>query len=265
MKIILTFFVLCLVYSALGNPTENALLLRQRRDVDFLANARLLVEELIQNLRDSAKQALEAVNKFASGMNDLGKQFAEKIVNDIKNLGQRFNDAIKNITDRFTGAEQGVRNCIESHVNESDEVFVDIIEKSKLCADKGIEDVENLIESLSKLASNATDYTSNAVTELKRCNENGQGFITTSTCLGRIAVRTELRGAIFITQSAFLIARIDLALATLPVTLEICGGAGIVEAGVRSAKIYVDIGSCSVSSIYSSLIGNNESSPSSSL
>ncbi|CAH0725219.1 unnamed protein product, partial [Brenthis ino] len=242
-----------------GNPSKNALLLRQRRDVDFLANSSLLVEELIQNLRDSAKQALEAVNKFTSGINDLGKQFAEKIVDDIKNFRQRFNDAIKNITDRFTGAEQGVRNCIESHAKESDDVFVDIIDKSKLCADKRIEDVENLIESLKNLASNATDYISNVVTELKQCNENGQGIIIAGACFGRIAVTTELNGAVFATQSGFLIARIDLALATLPAALEICAGAGIVEAGVRTAKIYVDIGSCSVSSIYTSLIGNNES------
>lgn len=56
------------------------------------------------------------------------------------------------------------------------------------------------------------------------------------------------------------ISRINLAFSTLPASLEICAGTKLVEAGINSAKIIMEAGTCSASSVYSSLNGNNISS-----
>lgn len=58
------------------------------------------------------------------------------------------------------------------------------------------------------------------------------------------------------TTLLFQIARINLALSTLPAALEVCAGTHLVEAGINSAKIIMNIGTCSASSVYSSLTGN---------
>lgn len=43
---------------------------------------------------------------------------------------------------------------------------------------------------------------------------------------------------------------------TLPAALEVCAGARLVEAGAQTAQIVMQVGRCSISSVFSTIIGN---------
>lgn len=62
-----------------------------------------------------------------------------------------------------------------------------------------------MIENLQELSSNATNFATASLTELKECTETNQGLLSTGTCLSSIAIRTELKGAIYLTQSGLLV------------------------------------------------------------
>ncbi|CAH2243757.1 uncharacterized protein LOC120626207 [Pararge aegeria] len=256
MKSTFLFFFVFLVSSSLGNPSDHALLVRNRREVDFIGNTQLLVKELIQNLENAAQEAIDATKKFNDGLQEQAKLFAEKVMDDLMSLRERVNNMIKSITDRFTGAGAAVRTCVESFKKEVDVIFVETAEKSKSCADERIQEIGEMIENLKELSSNATSFASNAVDELKNCRGISTGFLATGSCFGGVAVRTEFQGAVFLTLSGLLISRINLAIATLPAALEVCAGTRLVAAGISSAKFVVDIGTCSASSVYSTLAGN---------
>ncbi|CAH2105499.1 unnamed protein product [Euphydryas editha] len=258
MKFALVILTVYLISSSSGNPSDNTLI-RQRRDINFIGNTKALVEGLIQNLRGAAQQAFDAIKTFSVGMRDQRKQFSEKIANDIQNVRERVQRIIKSTSDRFTNAGSAVRECIDTHLQQIDNVFNDTVEKSKQCAGDRIAEIGTMIENLQELSSNATNYASSSVSELKQCTETNQGLLSTGTCLGSIAIRTELKGAVYLTQSGLLISRINLAFSTLPASLEVCAGTKLVEAGVNSAKIIMEAGTCSASSVYSSLSGNTSS------
>ncbi|XP_052740760.1 uncharacterized protein LOC112042877 [Bicyclus anynana] len=245
------------VSSSLGNPADHALALRQKREVDFIGNAQSLIRELVQNLQNAARDAIDATKKFNDGLQEQGKLFSEKIVNDIKSLREQVNKAVKRVTDRFTGAGTGVLTCVDSFRKEVDVVFADTVEKSKACAEERIKEIREMVDDLRLLSLNATEFASQAVAELNNCRENSTGFLATGSCFASVAVRIEYQGAVFLTQSGLLISRINLAIATLAASLEVCAGMRLVTAGITSAKYVAQIGTCSASSVYSSLAGNN--------
>ncbi|XP_046963209.1 uncharacterized protein LOC124532363 [Vanessa cardui] len=248
-----------LISSSLGSPPDTDLLLLQRRDGNFIGNTTVLIEELINNLRGAIQQAMDAVKTFSAGIHEQRNLFAEKLVNDLQKIRDRVFLAVKNITDRFVNAGSEVRNCIDSHVSELDSVFDNAVEKSKQCAGDRVTEIGNMVDELVDISSNMTNYTRNTLTELKECTESERGLLATGACLSRIAIRTEFKGAVFLTQSGLLISRINLGFSTLPAAFEVCAGTKFVEAGVNSAKIVMEIGTCSASSIFSSLSGNNSS------
>ncbi|XP_064071400.1 uncharacterized protein LOC113401275 [Vanessa tameamea] len=247
------------VSSSLGSPSDTDLLLEQRRDGNFIGNTKVLIEELINNLRSATQRAMDSVKTFSAGIQEQRKLFAEKLVNDLQRVRERVNLAVKNVSDRFVNAGSEVRNCIDSHKSDLDSVFNNAVEKSKQCAGDRVTEIGNMIDELMEISSNMTNYTGNSLTELKKCTENEHGLLATGTCLSRIAIRTEFKGAVFLTQSGVLISRINLGFSTLPASLQICAGTKFVEAGVNSAKIVMEIGSCSASSMFTSLSGNNSS------
>ncbi|XP_047529000.1 uncharacterized protein LOC125065462 isoform X2 [Vanessa atalanta] len=259
MKFALLIVSIFLVSSSLGSPPDTDLLLEQRRDGNFVGNTKVLIEELINNLRSATQQAMDAVKTFSAGIQEQRKLFAEKLVNDLQRVRDRVHLAVKNVSDRFVNAGSEVRNCIDSHKSDLDSVFNNAVEKSKQCAGDRVMEIGNMIDELMEMSSNMRNYTRNSLTELKECTESEHGLLATGTCLSRIAIRTEFKGAVFLTQSGVLISRINLGFSTLPAALEVCAGTKLVEAGVNSAKIVMEIGSCSASSIFTSLSGNNSS------
>lgn len=52
------------------------------------------------------------------------------------------------------------------------------------------------------------------------------------------------------------LARMELFTATLPVSLQVCAGTRLVEAGLHSAKVVMDIGTCSANSIFNIMTSN---------
>lgn len=74
---------------------------------------RSLIQELITSLRGSIQQAIDAVSKFSTGLQDMGTQFGEQLVKNVEKYRSRVRASIKSVTDRFTGAGAGVRECID--------------------------------------------------------------------------------------------------------------------------------------------------------
>lgn len=55
------------------------------------------------------------------------------------------------------------------------------------------------------------------------------------------------------------IGRINLSIATLPAALEVCAGSRLVDTGMSTARILMDIGTCSATSVFTTMTGNVES------
>ncbi|XP_072939776.1 uncharacterized protein [Epargyreus clarus] len=248
--------LLGLVCISLGSPSnldQHAVALRQKREVDILGNTRRLVEELLQNLQASAQQAMTAISTFTDGLQNQAKLYAEKIAKDMQSLRDRVTDAVTKVTDKFTGAGAAVRVCIDSRRKEADALFSDASAKAKTCADQRIKDVRDMVENLRVLSNEAMSFSNGAMDEMKKCTEvNNGNILAAGTCLGTVAIQSEMKGAVFLSQSGLSIARINLAIATLPAALDVCAGTQLVSAGVGTARIVMEIGSCSASSIFSS-------------
>ncbi|KAL0832927.1 hypothetical protein ABMA28_001071 [Loxostege sticticalis] len=256
MKGVLIFaLVIC---SALAVPSDHSLVLRQRRDLDIFGNTRKLIEDLVENLRKAATDALEAINTFEAGLIEQAKAIREKIVTDIENLQDRLTQAIQGILDRITGTGAAVVDCVESHRKDANSLFNETLTKTLECADDRVAEIGLQIRSLKNLTDRALAFANGALEQMKKCIEENPGnILSVGACLGSTALRTELKGAVYATQSGYSIARLNIALATVPASLEVCAGNHLVAAGMITAKIVMDIGSCSANSVYSGLTGAN--------
>ncbi|XP_063824585.1 uncharacterized protein LOC135074219 [Ostrinia nubilalis] len=257
MKGILIFALV--VCSALAVPSDvHSLVLRQRQDVDIFGNTRKLIEELVENLRLAATDALDAIRIFEAGLLEQATAIREKIAADIQNLSDRVTKAIQGILDRITGTGTAVRNCVESHRKDANALFNETMTKTLECADDRISEISTQIGNLKNLTEGALQFANDALEQMKKCIEENPGqILTVGSCLGRTALRTEMKGAVYATQSGLSIARLNVALATVPASLEVCAGNHLVAAGMVTGKIIMEIGSCSVSSVYSTLTGSN--------
>lgn len=80
---------------------------------------RQLIEQLVENLRNAATDALEAVRIFENGLIEQGKLIREKISNDVQKLKDKFSEAIQSVVDKITGSGAAVRECINVSLDNS--------------------------------------------------------------------------------------------------------------------------------------------------
>ncbi|XP_060801911.1 uncharacterized protein LOC106143224 [Amyelois transitella] len=256
--LLLAVFSAC---SAFGIPTtgeslpiQTGVALRQQQ-LDIIGNTRRLIEQLVENLQKAAREAIDAVSNFRDGVVEQAKLIREKIVAEIQKLRDRVEGALQTVYDKFANSGQQVRECIDKQRQQAQVVFNETLKDSLACADDRIKEIGEQLDSLTTLANNASDFASSAMEEMRDCiDKNQPNMLAVGSCLGSVALRIEMRGAVFVTQSGLQIGRLNLALGTLPAALEVCAGTRLVQAGVATARLVMEIGTCSASSIFSSFV-----------
>ncbi|XP_053603837.1 uncharacterized protein LOC128671414 [Plodia interpunctella] len=237
-----------------SSPTQNALVLRQQQ-LDIIGNTRRLIEQLVENLQKAAKEAMDAVAQFRDGILEQAKLIQERMVAEIQKLKERVDSAFQTVYDKFVNSGQEVRECIDKQKVHAESVFNDTMKDTIACADERIKDIAEQLDSLTSLATNASEFANAALDDMRACiDKNQPSMMTVGACLGSVALRTEMRGAVFLTQSGLQIGRLNLQLSTLPAALEVCAGTRLVQAGVATARLIMEIGSCSASSIFTSFV-----------
>ncbi|XP_038223232.1 uncharacterized protein LOC119840616 [Zerene cesonia] len=251
MKFLVFILFIGLVSTSLGNP-DSSLSLRQRRDVDILANTKGLIQELITNLQNSAQQARAAIKTFIKGIQQQITLFKQKVQQDLQKLKDSILESIKNITNKITSTGPAIIGCIKNGREAVEQLFAKAHEKSNKCADDRVLYINKMVDDLSSLCDGAANYTSIAVKSMQSCNENNSGLLSVGRCLGSLVVKTEYKGVMFAAQSSLMISRINLSLVTLPAALEVCSGTSLLSIGSEARTIVSDVATCSFSSIFSS-------------
>ncbi|CAK1546203.1 unnamed protein product [Leptosia nina] len=257
MKVLVSILFVALISTAFGSP-EASVTVRQRRDVDFLANTKVLIQQLIANLQKAAQQASDAITTFISGMQQQMQLFGQKVLDDIQNLRKGIQEAIKNIADKITGVGPAVKACIEQQQDAAELLFSKARENSNQCASEYVEDIQTMVDKLQILADGAVNYTRVARDQMEDCGKNSTSLFNTGTCLGGLLVKTEYQGIAFATQSTVMMSKINLSLLTLPAALEMCAGRSLMSAGAEARSIMSEIAGCSYSSIFTSSDASND-------
>ncbi|XP_045494197.1 uncharacterized protein LOC123693242 [Colias croceus] len=240
-----------LVSTSLGNP-DSSVSLRQRREVDIVANTRGLIQELITNLQNSAQQARTAIRTFVQGLQQQVVLYRQKVREDLQKLRDSILESIKNIASKLTSTGPAIVGCIKNGRESVEQLFAKAHEKSNKCADDRVLYINKMVEELSVLSDGAINYTSIAVKSMQSCSENNSGLLSVGRCLGSLVVKTEYKGVMFAAQSSLMISRINLSLVTLPAAMEVCAGTSLLSIGSEARTIVSDVATCSFSSIFSS-------------
>ncbi|XP_052749225.1 uncharacterized protein LOC113515594 [Galleria mellonella] len=263
MRASIIFLLLAMAATSLANPAvsaENQSMARMQIQTNFLGNTKILVEQLITNLQNSAKDAIDAVKKFREGMFDQLKELQEKVTANIQKLKDRVTQAIQSVSDKFSNSSSAVKACVNSHKGETETLYNETLKSTMTCANARIKEIGDQLDKLNFIATNASEFAHVAMERMRECmnqNQDSPNILSTGACLGKVALKTELKGGIFLAQNTLTISRINLALATLPAALEVCAGTQLVETGLATTKVIMDIGSCSASSVFNTFVDSS--------
>ncbi|KAJ8733324.1 hypothetical protein PYW08_001622 [Mythimna loreyi] len=257
MKLFSAFCILAVVCSTFGAPDvlNNDLMEVANRDVDLMSHTRELIMQLVDNLRKAALEALDSVKIFNAGILEEAQQIREKIVNDVQNFRKRVTEAIENVMNRISNTSVAVKECVDSHRNAAASMFNDTLSSTLTCVDERIADVSKEIQHLMTQANDAIEASSQAMEDMKKCTADNTNLWNAGSCLGTVAVQTEMKTVGFLGQSTMTIGRINLGIAALPASLEFCAGARLIQTGIHTGKIIVDVGTCSVNGVFNTIIG----------
>ncbi|XP_061710821.1 uncharacterized protein LOC133520434 isoform X1 [Cydia pomonella] len=247
------------VVCALGQAaTIESQTLAPPESPDIFANTKKLIEDLAANLCKSAQQAADAMKGFASGLKDQVKIMKEKLQAEIQKLKDRVSQAISNVADRISNAGGAIKECVESHKKQADQLLNDAVYRTMTCADEKVQEISDLIARQVEISQGGLDFANRATEGMKNCTDNDNNIFIKGACLAMLALKTEMKGAVFMTQSGINVARVDIAIAKLPVALELCAGQRLLEAGMGTAKVIMDLQKCKVTNTFSAL---TESTP----
>lgn len=73
------------------------------------------------------------------------------------------------------------------------------------CVDNRIADVSNEIQTLTSLSSDALEGANKALEDMKKCTANHTNLFAVGSCLGVVAIHTEMKSIGFMTHSAILV------------------------------------------------------------
>nr|QRN76682.1 silk gland uncharacterized 11 [Tineola bisselliella] len=249
MKCALILIAFALVAATSANPaSSNAIVLRQRRDVDIFANTRRLIEELVRNLQASAQQAADAIGNFAAGLGEQVTIFRQQIEKSIQDLRDRVRQAVNNVTNRIQNISESVRACVEDKRGSSDGILNDTMATVGSCVDGQINRIEGLFTELTEVSNEALATGNEAVEQMRVCTEKHEGqLFPMGSCLSGVVFKTQGKTMGYAARSGVLISRINIAIGTLPSSLQLCAGARLLEAGARIGQVVVEVGRCAVS------------------
>ncbi|KAG6441438.1 uncharacterized protein LOC115445745 [Manduca sexta] len=261
MKFLLAFCVVVGVTNAalLRPPYTDTytIALHEQRQFDIFESTKNLIQNLLERLRKAASEARETIGSFTTGVQNEANVIKQKIIKDIKILRERVATAIDNVSDRLIDSGTGVVGCVATSREEAALLFNETLTKALGCVDDRIKDVSAQIHGLTTIANNATEFANKVVVDMRHCTAENGNILSIGGCLGNVAIHTEMKVAVFATQTTLTIGRISLTLATLPASLEVCAGTRLVEAGISTTKIIMEIGTCSANSVYTSFSGGN--------
>ncbi|XP_047022417.1 uncharacterized protein LOC124631834 [Helicoverpa zea] len=258
MKYFTVFCVLAVVSSAFGAPNvedHDLFVASLRDDINVMADTRKLIEQLVENLQKSAQEALSLVNSFNAGILHEANDIKNKIVGDVQKFKNRVTDAVDNVMHRISNSSHAVKECVDSHRSAAATVFNNTLSNTLSCVDERISEVSKEIKHLMTIANEAIAAGSKALEDMKKCTGDSTNIWYAGTCLAHVAFKTQLKSAGFLGQSTVSIGRINLGIASLPAALEVCAGMQLIQTGIQTGKIIVDIGGCSASGVFNSMIG----------
>ncbi|XP_063532865.1 uncharacterized protein LOC134743404 [Cydia strobilella] len=228
---------------------------------DIFANTKKLIEDLAANLCQSAQQAANAMKGFASGLKDQVRIMKEKLQVEIQKLKDRVSQAISNVGDRISNAGGAIKECVESHKKQADQLLNEAVYRTMTCADEKVQEISDLIARQVEISQGGLEFANTATEGMKNCTNNDNHMFIKGACLGKLALKTEMKGAVFMTQSGINVARVEIAIAKLPVALELCAGQRLLEAGMGTAKVIMDLQKCKVTNTISALTGSTPTLP----
>lgn len=79
----------------------------------FLSVCRELITQLVEKIRKSAQEALNAVNAFNAGIIKEAKEIRDKIISDIQKFRQRVTDAVETVFNRISDTSVAVKACVD--------------------------------------------------------------------------------------------------------------------------------------------------------
>ncbi|KAL4705979.1 hypothetical protein ACJJTC_019334 [Scirpophaga incertulas] len=221
---------------------------------EVFTNVRVLIEDLVANLRSAADQAGTAIQTFENGLIQQGALVREKLLADLENLRIQVEANIQGVVDKLSVPGTVVMQCIDESRKNTDAVINLARSNAIACTDARITDISSQIEDLKNLTSFSTNFANAAIADMQECTaNNSNNFLSLGVCLGTVALRAQVTGALLLTQSATSIGRLTLKMGTITTAMEICAGREVVTAGIAIGKIIVQIGTCSASSFYENM------------
>ncbi|KAH9640427.1 hypothetical protein HF086_018093 [Spodoptera exigua] len=232
--------VLAVVCSALATP-EVAGIEQLKRDVNLVADTSKLIEELVNNLRKSGQEAIDSVATFNTGIKNEALAIRDKIVADVQKFRNRVTEAVENVMHRISNTNAAVKECVD--VSKPDYL------------NERISDVSKEISYLMTIAKEAVAAGNQAMEDMKECTTNNTNLLTVGTCLAKVAVKIEMKSVGFLGQSAMTVGRINIGISSLPAALDVCAGVRLIQTGIQTGKIIVEVGSCSATGIFNAITG----------
>lgn len=90
---------------------------------------------------------------------------------------------------------------LQSNKKKTDILFNDAIYKTMYCADGKVQEVGELISRQVDISKEGLEFANKAVEEMRNCTDNDNSVLTKGACLGTVALKTEMKGAVYLTQS----------------------------------------------------------------
>ncbi|XP_035438474.2 uncharacterized protein LOC118268205 [Spodoptera frugiperda] len=254
MKSLTLLCVLAVVCSALAAPEVEGIE-QLKRDVNLVADTSKLIEELVANLRKSGQEAIDSVATFNEGIKNEALAIRDKIVADVQKFRNRVTEAVENVMKRISNTNVAVKECVDSHRSAAASVFNETLASTLVCVDERIADVSKEISHLMTIAKDAVAAGNLAMDDMRECTTNNTNLLTVGGCLAKVALKIELKSVGFLGQSAMTVGRINIGISSLPAALDVCAGMRLIQTGIQTGKIIVEIGSCSATGIFNALTG----------
>lgn len=90
----------------------------------------------------------------------------------------------------------------QSRRSEAESLLKNALAKTTKCAEERLEEATELVEGLNTIAANANEFTAAAVADMRNCTSSNSGnLLSMGSCLGKVIVRSEMKGAVMMTQS----------------------------------------------------------------
>lgn len=93
---------------------------------------------------------------------------------------------------------------LQAYRDDATAVFNETLAKSTKCVDDRIEEVNDHTESFKKLVNGAVEFSNRAMEDMKNCTEVGN-FVTIGSCLGSIALQTDMKVVAFTAQVGLMV------------------------------------------------------------